>query len=78
MPPKVMLCYEQNRTEQNRTEQNRTEQNRTEQNRTEQNRIFISLKLLQFLATLHTNTTIYKMLVTKQGIITMDKVCVKI
>ena len=64
----VMLCYEQNRTEQNRTEQNRTEQNR----------IFISLKLLQFLATLHTNTTIYKMLVTKQGIITMDEVCVKI
>jgi len=59
----VMLCYEQNRTEQNRTEQNR---------------IFISLKLLQFLATLHTNTTIYKMLVTKQGIITMDEVCVKI
>ena len=49
-----------------------------EQNRTEQNRIFITLKLLQFLVTLHTNTTIYKMLVTKQGIITMDEVCVKI
>ena len=28
-------------------------------NRTEQNRIFITLKLLQFLVTLHTNTTIY-------------------
>jgi len=34
-------------------------QYKTEQNRTEQNRNFITLKLLQFLVTLHTYTTIY-------------------
>jgi len=49
---------EQNRTEQNRTEQSSAEQNRAAQDRTEYNRTCISLKLLQFLVTLHTYTTI--------------------
>ena len=44
---------------------------------TEQNRNFITLKLLQFLVTLHTYTTIYNV-GDKQGIITMGELCVKI
>jgi len=44
--------------------------------RTEQNRNCITLKLLQFLVTLHTQ--LFTILVTKQGILTMDELCVKI
>ena len=42
------------------------------QNRTEQNKYFNTLKLLQFIVTLHTYTTI-TMLVIKQGLFTMDE-----
>ena len=44
---------------------------------TEQNRNLITLKLLQFLVTLHTYSTIYNF-GDKTGIITMDELCVKI
>ena len=44
--------------------------------RTDRN--FITLKLLQFLVTLHTYIQLFTILVTKQGIITMDELCVKI